>query len=562
MKKLHRYITLAFFLFGLLFTSCENDKFFDLERPPQFPWNSVQELEFAAVSPYQRYFHEGGWSCNYGEILCQSVMQSDYFRWFGNPEGYSTEQIYNRRYEDRVTEVQGLFSTLYSVIGLCNNGLDFYKASNDEPFIASPADKTLNIARIKGELLFMRAYSYYQLASTFCPAYDAAGANDVAVLPLRDHVSNSSEDALANQPVPTSKIYELIVDDLKKAKELLPEDFQNGMHASYKSRARVTKYAASAFLAQVYFTMGRFTGSESALSELDYVIGSNKFSLEDDPFTNFNNENRYPSSKEVIWWAFYADQLLFPSNHQAARIQLFTKNARNARNGGRGLSADWSMVSYFQMTLGKNALKSMGWMEDPVNGNYTETNAAKFDKRYKTLYYRFEGANDAAPSTNKRPNASDDGKYLKISKYYPLVAPNEAFIMVDKFYRSANGKWQNVPLIRLAELYLNRAMIRKRANIAGWADDYNKVAARAWDAVAAGTAYVNLTDNDVTENLIQAERWKELAGEDSWYVQYCRALKMPDALGDRTGGQAGEYPYTGLYWKNCIPQSEIDFRTK
>ncbi len=563
MKKVHKIYSILILTLVFAFSGCNDESFLDLERPPQFPWNSIQELEFAAVSPYQRFFHDGGWSCVFGENLCQQVMQSDYFRWFGNAESYSTDQIYNRRYSERIAEVQGLFSSLYAVIGLCNNGLEFYRTTNNEPFpVATADDKTKNVARIKGELLFMRAYAYYHLVSIFCPPYDPAGANNSAILPMRDRVSLSSEEALDNTPVETSKFYDLIVSDLKEAKSILPEDYQNGMHVSYKSRARVTKYAASAFLAQVYFTMGKFTGAESALTELDFVIGSNKFSLEADPFTNFNNENRYPSNNEVIWWVFGADQLLFKSNHQIARLQMFGKNSRNAKNGGRGLKADWSLLSYFQMGMGKNALKEMGWMADPVNGDYSETDAARFDKRYKSLYYRFEGANAAAPSTNQRSLASDDGKYMKNSKFYPLIGANEGFVMVDKYYRTPNGQWQNIPLIRLAELYLNRAIIKKKANIAGWASDYNKVAARAWDATAAGTAYVNKADADVTERMIMVERWKELAGEDAWYQQYCRALKLPIALGDRTQGQVIEYPYADAYWSNSIPQLEIDFRTK
>jgi hypothetical protein len=490
-------------------------------------------------------------------------MQSDYFRWFGNAESYPTDLIYNRRYNERVTEVQNLFSSLYSVIGLCNNGLEFFKTTNNEPFpVATADDKTKNVARIKGELLFMRAYAYYHLVSIFCPPYDPAGANNSTILPMRDRVALSSNDALNNAPVETFKLYDLIVNDLKEAKNLLPEDYQNGMHVSYKSRARVTKYAASAFLAQVYFTTGKFTGAESAIAELDYVIGSNKFSLEADPLMNFNNESRYPSSNEVLWWAFGAEQLIYKTSHAIARLQMFGKNSRNAKNGGRGVKADWSMLNFFQMGLSKHAIKEMGWMADPVNGDYTETNAAKFDKRYKSLFYRFEGADPNAPSTaNQRSGASDDGKYLKHAKFYSFIGTNEAFLLLDKYFRSPNGQWQNIPLIRLSELYLNRAIIKKRANIAGWADDYNKVAARAWDAAAAGSSYTNKSDSEISERMIIVERWKELAGEDAWYQQFCRALKLPITPGDRAQAQVIEYPYADAYWSSSIPQSEIDFRT-
>ena len=40
---------------SLLLTSCKEDKFFELERPNQFPWQSAAELEMAARAPYLYY---------------------------------------------------------------------------------------------------------------------------------------------------------------------------------------------------------------------------------------------------------------------------------------------------------------------------------------------------------------------------------------------------------------------------------------------------------------------------------------------------------------------------
>jgi len=143
-----------------------------------------------------------------------------------------------------------------------------------------------------------------------------------------------------------------------------------------------------------------------------------------------------------------------------------------------------------------------------------------------------------------------------------LIGQNPV-VLVNKHFRSTEGRLQNLPLIRLAELYLTRAMIKKQAGIPGWAADYNMVARRAWNATAAGSAYVDKSDSEVTERMILVERWKELAGEDGWYLPFCMAAGFEIGQGDRIPEDntlSLTAPYSDDYWKNCIPLSELDFQ--
>ena len=48
MKK---YIVMTLML-GLSLTSCNMDKFFELDRPEVTPWQNVNDLEYMVVSPY------------------------------------------------------------------------------------------------------------------------------------------------------------------------------------------------------------------------------------------------------------------------------------------------------------------------------------------------------------------------------------------------------------------------------------------------------------------------------------------------------------------------------
>ena len=445
--------------------------------------------------------------------------------------------------------------------------------------------------RIRGELLFMRAYAYYQLATNFCPAYIAGGANDSRILVKRDSVVYNSSSALNNSPVPTSEIYDLMVSDLKQAKAFLPANWAPGMNVAYKNRARANKWAASALLAQVYFTMGKFGGTESALTEYDDIITNGGYSLSADPFTNFSNQSttlEKSENSEVIFWAYYADQRLWDAKistkmHEALRYTHFNKCGRDAMNGGNGntsagTSPKWSIfLSWIQMVMAKNALTEMGW----INADGTEPNTAKWDKRYnnpgtdatyvnqKGLFYRFEGAytNLAAFTTAKgitqlgrRKGASDDGKYIVDSKFAAFIGKEEPVILINKYYRSAGGTRQNIPVIRLGEIYLNRAMCRLKTNQGDADADYNMVASRAWNTTLGGPY---TPKSGVTERDVLVQRWKELAGEDAWYVPFCEACGFTIGAGDRLDNSTDLMaPYSTAYWSNSIPLSEIDFQKK
>ncbi|MFZ4725356.1 MAG: RagB/SusD family nutrient uptake outer membrane protein [Paludibacter sp.] len=602
MKKIKYSIML---LAVIILNACNDATFLQTERAPEFGWNNLSELQYAAVTPY-RYMFYGGYGAMHSIIVTNQVMMSDCFRFLGNAEDYSTSQIYNRQMDLRVPEIESLYTKLYTVIGLTNNGLTFIQNKNDNPFKTSNSDELNEVKRIKGELYFMRAYAYYQLATIFCPPYGYADNNDKRILVKRDSVVYSGGDALKNAPVPTSEIYDLMVSDLKQAKALLPADWSTGMNDSYKDRSRANKWAASALLAQVYFTMQKFTGTESALTELDDVINNGGYTLTDNPFTNFNNNaasllKSDAGNSEVLLWAFFADPRLLTEKtntglmHEALRYTHFNKCGRDARNGGNGntssgTSPKWSNFQlWLQMTLSKNTLIDMGWM----NADGSEPVTATYDKRYWNenghvagyrndygLFFRYEGAYKdtteyriaiGIKQLGRRTSASDDGKYIISTKFggwidstktKQRIDKTEPVVLVNKYYRSTDGRLQNIPVIRLAELYLTRAMIKKRAGLGGQASDYNMVARRAWNSTLGG-AYIDKSDAEVTENLILTERRKELAGEDAWYLAFCEALGYTIGQGDRPESSSNlTPPYSTAYWKNCIPLSELDFQKK
>jgi hypothetical protein len=182
--------------------------------------------------------------------------------------------------------------------------------------------------------------------------------------------------------------------------------------------------------------------------------------------------------------------------------------------------------------------------------NMEVTQEALLDKRYDQLYHRLEG---------HRGNIDDDPDVYE-QQYVNVTEPR---IWMDKYFRAPDGQWSNVPVIRLAEMYLTRSIIHFRnGNLAQAAEDLNVVRKRAFDQGAAGVAYEDseyfVTAGNITEQMIHNERIKELTGEGD-RLRYLQALKMPIPPGERDGFAPVPFPYEDSKFHWILPQKEIDF---
>jgi hypothetical protein len=193
-------------------------------------------------------------------------------------------------------------------------------------------------------------------------------------------------------------------------------------------------------------------------------------------------------------------------------------------------------------------LNRIGWMNDVVNDT-TINLAARRDKRFQQLIFVREPANIPA-AQHKAGHYYEDRSNLT----YRTVVCNKAF-------RGPGAGYTNLPLIRLAEMYLTRSIC---AFIAGdkstAASDLNIVRKRAWDANVAGETYeasANLvTTANITEQMIGDERLIEMFMEGD-RIDYLRGLKVdvpgePDLAGDR----GGTLPYTSDRFVWMIPVTE------
>lgn len=99
---------------------------------------------------------------------------------------------------------------------------------------------------VKGSALFIRAFSYYQLAQLFCKPYDAANAGTDLGVPLKlsyDVTEKVNRGTVAG-------LYKQILNDLETAYPLVPDQAIN--------KFRPGKATVAALLARTYLQMGNY----------------------------------------------------------------------------------------------------------------------------------------------------------------------------------------------------------------------------------------------------------------------------------------------------------------
>lgn len=492
-------------LFGILFTGCDNEEYFELERPVQSPWLSLADFDKAPIGAYYGLSGNGGWRTIFaagrvaGEVFADGAILAPI------TEGFSTdgdvEQMYARQTGQQISFFDNaIFNSAYFAIGNANGGLDFIAENEGNPF--PEADNQDEVDRIKGELLFVRAYAYYWLAKAYMPAYP----DEEKRIPLRLTQATNFEEAQTSDLASTNDLYDLIVKDLREAVELLPEQYVEGVHPAAYADGRVNKFAAAALLAKVLFHMGQY---QEALEPLNLVIDQNngQYTLSEDPIEAWNKTGMNRGS-EVIWyytlWA--GDGLGGGSNWKhPGRFEWYNANNRFSSgpetNGGRFIPASDSF------------LEQVGWQDE--TGEVTAE--ALQDKRFNQLFLRLtpsESGDSLAPNIYPEPNGNFDTE--------------RTYVWNNKYYR-AGDRITNLPILRLADMYLLRAIIRAmNGDMAGARNDLNAVRNRAGLEDFAGS------DAEL-EEAIHLERFKEMAFEGD-RLYYLQGLRKDIPSGDRDTG--------------------------
>ncbi|RYF26398.1 MAG: RagB/SusD family nutrient uptake outer membrane protein [Flavobacteriales bacterium] len=176
----------------------------------------------------------------------------------------------------------------YSQVFICNSVLD----ALTEQGVGSNAQKQ----RIQGWALFARAYAFYDLASTFCKAYNEEQAGTDLGIPLK--LSAAVTDVQQRSTLSTT--YQQIVDDATRAAQLLQAEVPND------KRNRPSKVAAYALLARVFTSMRDYQQAEQAA---DLALAGYSKLIDYNTLVQRTNSSFTYNSEETIYFSHCENSL-------------------------------------------------------------------------------------------------------------------------------------------------------------------------------------------------------------------------------------------------------------
>ncbi len=544
----------------LALTSCED--FLDSQNysgkdSNNFP-KTENDVNQMIASVYEASFYQPYKNNDVGQYLTWANLASDDMYGGGGSDDKATQALDHFMYNNN-TQMESLWKAAYMAINRANSAL---------AAVNNVANEELR-NQAKGELLFMRAFNYFDLVKCFgnIPMVESAPAN-------------VEEAQIAPKQVSPETVYSKIGADLKEAWETMPSYPYDGW--TKLTYGKVDKWAAGALLARVYlfytgfFNQASLPAGDSSVDEayvknvLDEIVAKSGHGLLSDyrslwPYANSATKADYDFVSDLgEAWSEGNKEVIFAINykylpewsgtelHQSNQYALFF----GIRNGGWGEGE-----CFLKDKPGSVYPFGTGWGCGPVTPNfYSDWKAAEpSDKRREASVLEFPKDFDWSNTSNwmeatglhqKKMVAvrCDGGKYMSFcSKLYGG----------DETGHFQASHCQSLPLIRYADVLLMRSELYQDAS-----KGMDEVRARAGLAPKPYTP----------ENLQNERRW-ELAFEGYRWDDMRRWGIVEEALTKQLGGSihndgnatemkdqgdgyVARYKATNGYYR--IPQAQID----
>jgi starch-binding outer membrane protein, SusD/RagB family len=189
---------------------------------------AVQQVLTSAYDALRSDNFMGGDDWIASELLADNIGQTDL-------DG-SLLAVYNRNSTIFTETSKNIWNGGYTVIYRCNIVLEAIKTVTG----FTPQE----LARVRGEALFLRSYAHFELVRLFAQPYGYTADNSHLGIPLR---LKTGTEAISRSTV--QQVYDQILGDLNTAIQELPGDLSPGT---------ANVWAAKAMLARIYFTINNF----------------------------------------------------------------------------------------------------------------------------------------------------------------------------------------------------------------------------------------------------------------------------------------------------------------
>ena len=386
-------------------------------------------------------------------------------------------------WDGRNSYIVSAWSTIYTAIARTNDAIDKLEKN---PAGISPAIAS----RVIGEAKFLRAYWLNYAVQIWgpVPIVTTPGGGKNAV--------RSSE----------TEVYQQIVNDLEDAAERLPEASEYGL----SDIGRATRGAANAALAKVYLTWAQVDDDLTDAQRKEYfgksvqyaqkVIDSGEYSLEENFYDNWNNQNR--NGKESIF-----------------AVQCYIGSSINGDNSGGNHLCHCSFSTSYSVSLPHIAPGPDNTVENSYEDGDQRKDVSFADSLWRPStqsYFHFYFDSDG--------DGVRESGFSRYNKYIDHDSPET----------SASDRAMNRQVIRYAEVLLvlaEAANERDGAPSLAAYDAFNKVRRRAFREdinsssaqphdLAAGLGYQEFKDAIIQErsweftleqkHLLDLKRWKIL----------------------------------------------------
>jgi hypothetical protein len=404
MKKI--FLSIITITLCIISSSCSDDFIVHDERGTQTLDNyfsTTQECQTFVNDLYKRAFLHYDWYQLIPGRLANEAATDD--AWMGNTGQDASGMIPAAQYlmtANNMGYLSGLFKTRYENIGGCNVAIEGITKST-----ISEALKNQYL----GESLFLRAYNYYDLVNNF----------GGVPLPLR---SLGTAD-LKLERATKEEVYASIEKDLLMAADLLKPSY------SGSDKGRVTKWACYALMARVSLFQEKWVEADAYSSK---VITEGGFSLESN-FLNIWDVKNHNGVESIL----ESQTSIDPAQQLGNILSTYAGARGESKNNFPSLSA-------------ADVMDGWGWCtptSDLENCYLSENDVVR---RRSTITVSGDAA--YGDETNN-PTHIWDIKQSKsgriIRKFYIPVATRRT--LVSTFGNAP----LNLPVLRLAEMYLTRA---------------------------------------------------------------------------------------------------------